>query len=61
MRVLMEIRRSGVRYEGSLTRVSDQLCVSFSGTLELLAALERLQPELSDDRPDAPDRRGGDR
>jgi hypothetical protein len=46
MRVLMEIRRSGTRYEGSLTRVSDQLSLPFDGILELLAVLERL--ELND-------------
>jgi hypothetical protein len=45
MRVVMEIRRSGERYEGSLTRVGDQLCVPFAGILELLAALEQLESD----------------
>jgi hypothetical protein len=43
MRVLMEIHRSGTRYEGSLTRISDQLSLPFDGVLELLAVLERLE------------------
>ncbi len=52
MLVVMEIRRSGERYEGSLTRISDdvggaEVSVPFDGILELLAALERLE---SDDR-----------
>jgi hypothetical protein len=52
MRVVMEIRRSGERYEGSLTRISEgaagaDVSVPFAGILELLAALERLE---SDDR-----------
>jgi hypothetical protein len=46
MRVLMEIRRTGSRYAGSLTRVSDQRSLPFDGILELLAVLERL--ELND-------------
>jgi hypothetical protein len=45
MRVLMEVQRRGEQYHGSLTRVSDQLCVPFVGVLELLAALERLEPD----------------
>ena len=45
MRVLMEVRRRGQQYHGSLTRLSDQLCVPFVGVLELLAALERLEPD----------------
>jgi hypothetical protein len=47
MRVLMEIRRSGTRYAGSLTRVRDQVSLPFDGILELLAVLERL--ELTDE------------
>jgi hypothetical protein len=52
MRVVMEIRRSGERYEGSLTRINEgadraDVSVPFAGILELLAALERLE---SDDR-----------
>ncbi len=42
MRVAMEIRRNGDRFAGSVTRERDQLCVTFVGTLELIAALERL-------------------
>ena len=45
MRVSMDVKRAGAQYQGSLTRVSDQLCVPFAGVLELLAALERLDPE----------------
>ncbi len=42
MRVAMDIRRNGERFAGSVTRECDQLCVTFVGTLELIAALERL-------------------
>lgn len=52
MRVLMEVRRRGEQYQGSLTRMSDECCVPFVGVLELLAALERLDPEDLDLRPD---------
>jgi hypothetical protein len=45
MRVLMEVHRRGEQYHGSLTRVSDQLCVPFAGVLELIAALEQLDPD----------------
>lgn len=38
----MQVSREGERYHGSLTRVSDQVRLPFSGVLELLAALERL-------------------
>ncbi len=38
----MQVRRHDQRYQGSLTRVSDQLCLQFSGVLELLAVMERL-------------------
>ena len=56
----MEIRRSGERYEGSLTRLSDgvgraEVSVHFAGILELLAALERLES----DEPES-DADGGD-
>lgn len=52
MRVVMEVRRWGEHYQGSLTRVSDALCVPFVGVLELVAALERLEPEDLDLRAD---------
>ncbi len=50
MRVVMEIRRSGERYEGSLTRIGDgagsaDVSLPFAGILELLAALERLESD----------------
>lgn len=45
MQVLMEVHRRGEQYLGSLTRVSDEVCVPFAGVLELIAALERLDPE----------------
>jgi hypothetical protein len=51
MRVVMEVGRRGDQYQGSLTRSSDELCVPFAGVLELLAALERLEPEQLDTRP----------
>jgi hypothetical protein len=47
MRVLMEVHRRGQQYEGSLTRADDQVCVPFVGVLELMAALERLEPETA--------------
>ncbi|MDT5067645.1 MAG: hypothetical protein QOK02_3800 [Mycobacterium sp.] len=48
MRVVMEIQRRGTRYEGSLTREGDELCLPFAGMLELMAALERLEPDEAD-------------
>lgn len=51
MRVVMDVRRSGKRYEGSLTRESDDLCLRFVGMLELMAALERLEPDESEPTP----------
>lgn len=56
MRVLMEVQRRGQQYEGSLTRTDDQLCVPFVGVLELMAALERLEPDNA-----APDEQAVDR
>lgn len=43
MRVVMEIRRSAGRYEGSLTRSGEQRWVRFVGVLELVDAIERLE------------------
>jgi hypothetical protein len=51
MRVVMEIQRRGTRYEGSLTREGDELCLPFAGMLELMAALERLEPDEADAAP----------
>jgi hypothetical protein len=45
MRVLMNVHRRGEQYLGSLTRESDHVQVQFVGFLELVAALERLQPD----------------
>ena len=42
MRVAMDIRRNGDRFAGSITRERDQFRITFVGTLELMAALERL-------------------
>ena len=42
VRVAMDISCNGDRFAGSITRERDQLCVTFVGTLELIAALERL-------------------
>ncbi len=50
MRVVMDVRREGQQYRGSLTRVSDSMCVPFAGVLELVAALERLEPDIAVDR-----------
>lgn len=45
MDVVLRVQRQGEQYQGSVTRVSDRLCVPFVGVLELIAALERLDPE----------------
>lgn len=50
MHLVMDVRRRDTQYQGSLTRVSDQLRVPFSGVLELIAALECLTPEDKDGR-----------
>jgi hypothetical protein len=59
----MDVRRRGDRYEGSVTRESDALCVPFTGVLELVAALERLAPDQREaaagPAPAADDRPGG--
>lgn len=51
MRVLMDLHRQGQQYQGWLTRLTDELCVEFAGVLELVAALERLDPEESGPQP----------
>lgn len=48
MRVAMDVRRRGAQFTGMLTRVSDHVSVPFWGVLELVAAIEQLQPEEGD-------------
>jgi hypothetical protein len=59
MRLVMEIQRRGTRYEGSLTREGDELCLPFAGMLELMAALERLEPDDADAAPRSNERTTG--
>lgn len=42
IRLSMQVTRRGEHYHGSLTRVSDEVCLPFTGVLEMVAALERL-------------------
>ncbi len=51
----MQITRTDEHYQGSVTRVRDELRVPFSGLLELVAALERLT--APPDNPSPEDRR----
>lgn len=47
----MQVTRAGDHYEGSLTRVRDEVCLPFTGVLELVAALERLTTTGEDPSP----------
>ncbi len=49
-RLSMQVSRRGDHYHGSLTRTGDQVCLPFSGLLELIAVLERLT--TSEPEPD---------
>lgn len=51
----MQVTRVGDRFQGSLTRVRDQVCVPFTGVLELVAAMERLTAAGEDPPPDEGD------
>ena len=57
----MDVQRRGTRYEGSLTREGDGANVPFAGTLELMAALERLEPDEVEAGPTAGRRADGHR
>jgi hypothetical protein len=44
----MQIQRRGDRFEGSLTRSVDGFSLPFSGVLDLVAALEAIEPEATE-------------
>lgn len=48
----MQVTRTGDRYHGCVTRLADEVCVRFSGVLELVAALEWLTGTPDDPSPD---------